>query len=156
MLNHYQKLIATDVLNYLFYNTKGDWNNIHRYKLRLPEEVTKDIFNDELPEVKQYLIDEKYIKRTISYPPSEYYALTDKGKGFVSFEVAERKEKSERYWERFENLPKRLWWVASIFALIVFALPLWLQYCKTPSQTTNQSQQTTDTIQSGKSKAVGN
>ncbi len=49
--------------------------------------------------------------------------------------------KREENWQLFYDVPKKFWFIAALFAVIVFALPLYLQYCKRPIQYQNQSMQ---------------
>jgi predicted transcriptional regulator len=60
---------------------------------------------------------------------------TNKGMHFNSTS-SYRKQERQKWWE---EVPKKYWLVAAAFAVITFALPLYLQYYNTKSRLQNQS-----------------
>lgn len=63
--------------------------------------------------------------------------------GMMFSDISSYEEDARNKW--LEDVPKKYWFFTAIFAIIAFALPLYLQYCNRPSQSKHQSQQIIET-----------
>lgn len=61
-------------------------------------------------------------------------------KGELFYRTSSYRKQARIKW--FEEVPKKYWWVAALFAVISFGAPLYLQYYNKLNQPSNQTQPT--------------
>jgi hypothetical protein len=114
-----QRMMAEEIIRLYFYsdNHTYNWFIVDKEKLKLPS-IPLDEFNKSKPYIKEFLIDEGYMRKT-KFTTLDFYTLTEKGIGFDSFENEYKKQQKEKRINKIKSLPQRYWYIVMILTALI-------------------------------------